>query len=134
MRWTRQAVSRDITDPNQTVPVTTYPSGDDLKKVAELIKAGDPSSNKVRTSIARSWIARWTCFTAPSRRTRTTSRTPTPKAIRSSRTSSTRRVATRSSSHDMITEPGSTFLDDVARHEWTDDGKSVRTLTDWVND
>jgi hypothetical protein len=28
-----QAVSRDITDPNQTVPVTTYPSGEDLKKV-----------------------------------------------------------------------------------------------------
>ena len=44
------AVSRDITDPNQTVPVTTYPSGDDLKKVSELIKAGDTRiSARIRT-------------------------------------------------------------------------------------
>ena len=77
-----QAVSRDITDPNQTVPVTTYPSGDDLKKVSELIKAGDTEFQQ-GSELDRSMMDRAVdvCM-ARSRRTRTTSRTRILMAIR----------------------------------------------------
>ena len=128
------AVSRDITDPNQTVPVTTYPSGDDLKKVSELIKAGDTQFQQ-GSELDRTMMDRAVDVlhgAEQENQDHFKSSNPEGDSIVQDIFSSAGRDQVVS--HDMITEPNSTFLDDIARHEWTDNGASVRTLTDWVHD
>lgn len=128
------AVSRDITDPNQTVPVTTYPSGDDLKKVSELIKAGDTEFQQ-GSDLDRGMMDRAVDVLHGAEQENLDhfkNQNPEGDSIAQDIFNSAGRD--QIVSHDMITAPNSTFLDDVARHEWTDDGASVRTLTDWVHD
>lgn len=129
-----QAVSRDITDPNQTVPVTTYPSGDDLKKVSELIKAGDTEFQQ-GSELDRAMMDRAVDVlhgAEQENQDHFENSNPEGDSIVQDIFNSAGRD--QIVSHDMITEPNSTFLEDIVRHEWTDDGASVRTLTDWVHD
>ena len=128
------AVSRDITDPNQTVPVTTYPSGDDLKKVSELIKSGDTGFQQ-GSELDRGMMDRAVDVmhgAEQENQDHFKNQNPEGDSIAQDIFNSAGRD--QIVSHDMITAPNSTFLDDVARHEWTDDGASTRTLTDWVHD
>ncbi len=125
-------VNREITDPNQTVPVTTYPSGDDLKKVAELIKAGD-SGLQQGSELDRTIMERAVdVLHGAEQENKDYFRSSNPEGDSIVQDIFNSAGRDQVVSHDMITEPGSTFLDDIARHEWTDDGKSVRTLTDWI--
>ncbi|MCT7661229.1 TPR repeat region-containing protein, partial [Mycobacterium deserti] len=128
-----QAVSREHTDPNLPVPVTTYPSGDDLKQVAELIKAGDAEfqqgSELDRTMMDRAVDV----LHGAEQENKDYFKTSNPEGDSIVQDIFNSAGRDKIVSHDMITEPNSTFLDDVARHEWTDNGASVRTLTDWVN-
>jgi uncharacterized protein YukE len=128
-----QAVNREITDPNQTVPTTTYPSGDDLKKVAELIQSGDAEfqqgSELDRTIMDRA------VDVLPGAEQENIDRSLNSNEEGDSIVQDIFNSAGRDKivSHDLITAANSDFLDLVARHEWVDNSASVSTLTEWVH-
>ncbi|BBW99461.1 hypothetical protein MMOR_03980 [Mycolicibacterium moriokaense] len=128
------AVSRAIAGPDQTIPVTTYPSGDDLQKVSELIRAGDAQfqqgSELDRTMMDRAVDV----LHGAEKENRDYFKSSNPQGDSIVQDIFNSAGRDQIVSHDMITEPNSTFLDDIARHEWTDNGAAIRTLTDWVHD
>lgn len=127
-------VVREITDPNQTVPVTTYPTGDDLKKVAELVQSGDQSlqqGSELDSSLMNRAVDVLHGVDQENVDRGLWRNEEGDSIVQDIFNSAGRDTVV---SHDLITAPDSDFLNTVARHDWADDGQSVRTLTDWIND
>jgi hypothetical protein len=129
----RNPVDYEYTGADQTVFPPTYTTGEDLRKISELIKAGDAEFQQ-GSQLDSTMMDRGVDILHAAEKDNQ------DRFLNSNEGDSIVQDIFNSAgrdqivSHDLITEPNSSFLDDVARHEWTDDGASVRTLTHWVHD
>ncbi len=141
-----QPVDRHIeANPESTDVKTSYPSGDDLKKVSELIQAGDEKFQQ-GSALDHAMMDRAADVLRGAEQESADQlgigHTETADSIAQSIFNSAGRDDLVV--HDMMTDKsvdpstnhprGEDFLNNLTKHDWTDDGQAARTLTDWIDD
>ena len=129
-------VSRDYPmDPESTTPITTYPTGDDLRKVSELIQSGDEKFQQ-GSQLDRSMMDRAIDVihgTDQENKDHMWEQSQWGDAIAQDILHSAGRDSVVD--HDMFTGPdGDATMKAITEHNWTDDGAAARTVTDWIDD
>lgn len=140
------AVDRHIeANPDTTDVKTSYPSGDDLKKVAELIQAGDEKYQQ-GTALDRAMMDRAADVLRGAEQENADhlgiGQTEKADSIAQAIFNSAGRddIVVHDMITDSMTDPatnrprGEDFLRNLTVHAWTDDGQAARTLTDWIDD
>lgn len=141
-----QPVDRHIeANPESTDVKTSYPSGEDLKKVSELIQAGDEKFQQ-GSALDHAMMDRAADVLRGAEQENADQlgigHTETADSIAQSIFNSAGRDDLVV--HDMMTDKsidpstnhprGEDFLNNLTKHDWTDDGQAARTLTDWIDD
>ncbi|MDF3340197.1 EspA/EspE family type VII secretion system effector [Mycolicibacterium septicum] len=141
-----QPVDRHIeANPESTDVKTSYPSGEDLKKISELIQAGDEKFQQ-GSALDHAMMDRAADVLRGAEQENADQlgigHTETADSIAQSIFNSAGRDDLVV--HDMMTDKsidpstnhprGEDFLNNLTKHDWTDDGQAARTLTDWIDD
>lgn len=130
-------VTRDYPmDPESTTPVTKYPSGDDLRKVSELIYAGD-SKLQQGSELDRTMMDRAIDVIQGGDQQSKDHMWGTPNEQSDAIAQDILKSAGRDTvvDHDLFTAPnGADNIKAITEHNWADDGQAARTVTDWIDD
>ncbi|MEH3132974.1 MAG: EspA/EspE family type VII secretion system effector [Mycolicibacterium neoaurum] len=130
-------VTRDFpTDPDSTTPVTKYPSGEDLRKVSELISAGDAKFQQ-GSELDRTMMDRAIDVIHGGDQQSKDHMWGSPNEQSDAIAQDILKSAGRDTvvDHDLFTSPnGVDNIKAISEHNWADDGQAARTMTDWIDD
>lgn len=130
-------VTRDYPmDPESTTPVTKYPSGDDLRKVSELIYAGDAKLQQ-GSELDRTMMNRAIDVIHGGDQQSKDHMWGWPNEQSDAIAQDILKSAGRDTvvDHDLFTGPnGADNIKAISEHNWADDGQAARTVTDWIDD